>query len=399
MKGSYDINKISIHVEKEINRLNGQLDLFWEQELALYKRAGLVDGMSILDCGCGPGYLLEKLLKLYPEVHCTGIDASETLVKYARNYIVEDFHHRCKIENQSVISLKFSDETFDFVIMRLVLEHLPKPLDALNEVKRVLKKGGQVILINNDFDFHPHTFPNIPELSDLYKAYCVARTEEGGNPVIGRQLPNLLVKAGFSNVFLDVVTAQNTLQGDKAFSRSEGAGIALQLVHSGHLNSETYDRLALQWSNMLQHPDHAIVRILFVAAGVKTEEEKTADNNSTNEKSSITLDYTESVAKKGEMSLSDSIQKITADALKISTDELNPAITLDEYGIDSIASVALRNSLENEFHVSISSLDFFINNSTQDIIALVTSQTDTAAQQKSNESDGNDSESYEEGTL
>ena len=35
------------------------------------------------------------------------------------------------------------------------------------------------------------TYLDFPELKDLYEAYCRARQDDGGNPKIGRQLPNL----------------------------------------------------------------------------------------------------------------------------------------------------------------------------------------------------------------
>jgi aspartate racemase len=59
------------------------------------------------------------------------------------------------------------DESFDFVIARLVLEHLPDPLAALKEVLRVLKVGCRAVFIDNDFDLHERTWPDSPALMEL----------------------------------------------------------------------------------------------------------------------------------------------------------------------------------------------------------------------------------------
>ena len=57
---SYQIRTISSNVEKEIQRLKAQVDLFWEQELKHYVEFGLRDGLSIAELGSGPGFLTEK---------------------------------------------------------------------------------------------------------------------------------------------------------------------------------------------------------------------------------------------------------------------------------------------------------------------------------------------------
>src|SRR5690349_11955728 len=84
VKGSYNISCFAADIEGEIQRLNAQVDLFWNQELPLYRRLGMRDGMNLLDCGCGSGYLLKKVQEVFPGMQCTGIEIEESLVALAK---------------------------------------------------------------------------------------------------------------------------------------------------------------------------------------------------------------------------------------------------------------------------------------------------------------------------
>src|SRR5688572_22945896 len=160
IEGSYDVSTFAVSVDAEIERLNAQLDLFWDQELALYQRFGLRDGMRVLDCGCGPGHLLAKLHSVYPALRSVGIEVDDQLVSAAQTVVTERKLTNCQIWRQSITALELPDNSFDFVVSRLVLEHLPDPMPALNEALRVLKVGGSAVFIDNDFDFHERTHPD-----------------------------------------------------------------------------------------------------------------------------------------------------------------------------------------------------------------------------------------------
>jgi ubiquinone/menaquinone biosynthesis C-methylase UbiE/acyl carrier protein len=385
-QGAYDVSTFSVDATAEMDRLNAQLDLFWDQELALYQRSGLRDGIRVLDCGCGPGLLLVKLHALYPGLQSAGIEVDPQLVDRARSVVAQKCPGVCQIFQQSITALAFPENSFDFIVARLVLEHLPDPTPAFNEILRVLKVGGRAVFVDNDFDFHERTFPNIAALEDLYAAYRSARRADRGNPAIGRELPLHLKKAGFASVDFHVIAAHSSVAGDVAFLRAEGAGIPVQLVKTGYLASDSFERVAKDWRSMITARDHAIVRVLFAASGQKLSSTMPVENSSTqvdsrvveadSAKSHESSNPTASPAGVGSAAdISGLIQTTLARELEVPLDSLPPDKPMISLGVDSMAAVALCSELETRFGISVPIEDVLAGKSITDfstqVMALV----------------------------
>ena len=266
---SYKIQDVSGSVEVELKRLKAQVELFWNKELKNYVEFGLKDQMSIVELGSGPGFLIEKLLDAFNQLSITGVEIDDFLVEYSINYLSGKYGNRINITRGSIMDIPLPDKSFDFAITRLVLEHLPDPVGAVKEVYRILKPGGKAVFIDNDFEMHINTFPDIQELRVLYNAYCNCRFDEGGNPKIGRYLPVILSKGGFSDIDFEVICAHNRVIGDDIFFQSEGIGIPSKLVQDGYLESKSLGKIAVKWRDMLKNNDHSVLRQLYMAVGRK----------------------------------------------------------------------------------------------------------------------------------
>lgn len=92
---------------------------------------------KILDIGCGAGFLTNELSLQGHEVH--GVDLSEKSLEIAKK---NDATHQVKYHLASAYELPFQKQTFDVVCAMDLLEHVEKPLQVIQEVGRVLKKGG-----------------------------------------------------------------------------------------------------------------------------------------------------------------------------------------------------------------------------------------------------------------
>jgi ubiquinone/menaquinone biosynthesis C-methylase UbiE len=156
------------------------------------------EGMSILDVGCGTG----AFLQFYQRYKCNlyGIDMSPAMLDLARSRLGD----AADLHLGSAADMPYPDSAFDLVVSMLVLHEIDHPLrlEVLNEIKRVLKPTGRVLLI----DFNPGR----PESIEGWRTKAVILLSE---IAAGRKhfrnyrhfmsingLPYLTKTAGFSSV-------------------------------------------------------------------------------------------------------------------------------------------------------------------------------------------------------
>lgn len=104
----------------------------------------LPENATILELGCGPGYLWKENSSRIPDGWRIMLsDLSSGMLDAAwRNLVVTGRAFQFKeIDAQSI---PFEDETFDAVIANHMLYHVPDKVKALTEIKRVLKPGGRL---------------------------------------------------------------------------------------------------------------------------------------------------------------------------------------------------------------------------------------------------------------
>lgn len=95
-------------------------------------------GARLLDVGCGGGIMMENMKRIGWETE--GVDFDESAVRAANSRGLSA--HIGRLEDQ-----KINSDHFDAVTMSHVVEHLPDPLTTLKEAYRILKPGGELILI------------------------------------------------------------------------------------------------------------------------------------------------------------------------------------------------------------------------------------------------------------
>lgn len=100
-------------------------------------------GMSILDAGCARGRFLRRLASSGAELF--GVDLTEDFLQSARRNVPE-----AAVAGGSLSRLPFRDASFDAVFCIEVLEHLPDTALALDEMARVLRPDGTLLVIDKN---------------------------------------------------------------------------------------------------------------------------------------------------------------------------------------------------------------------------------------------------------
>ncbi|MGZ0188683.1 MAG: ArsR/SmtB family transcription factor [Alphaproteobacteria bacterium] len=108
-----------------------------------------------LDMGVGAGRILALLAPR--AARAVGLDISRAMLTIARDRIAAAGMSHCSVRHGDLYSAPFEDGRFDLITAHLVLHYLDKPAKALVEVGRLLRPGGQALLV----DFAPHSLDRL----------------------------------------------------------------------------------------------------------------------------------------------------------------------------------------------------------------------------------------------
>ncbi|HUP03960.1 MAG TPA: methyltransferase domain-containing protein [Bryobacteraceae bacterium] len=103
-------------------------------------------GGRVLEVAPGPGYFAIELAKL-GDYEINGLDISQTFVDIARAN-AEQAGVRVDFQRGNASGMPFAEDTFDFLLCRAAFKNFTEPVRALEEMHRVLKPGGQALIID-----------------------------------------------------------------------------------------------------------------------------------------------------------------------------------------------------------------------------------------------------------
>jgi ubiquinone/menaquinone biosynthesis C-methylase UbiE len=231
--------------QRESIRLKDQADTLTS---LLHGDTAYPKGSLVLEAGCGVGAQSVILASQSPDAKITSMDISPSSILKAQERINAEKIKNITFLQGDIFNLPFEEESFDHVFVCFVLEHLKDPVLALKKLKKILKKGGSLTVIEGDHDtsvFHPYSDDASKTIDCLVKLQAKA----GGNALIGRELYPVISNAGFN----DISVSPRVVYADESLPHMvEGfilntfnamvRGIRDEALSSGMIDAATFDK-------------------------------------------------------------------------------------------------------------------------------------------------------------
>jgi len=200
MSSRENMNKGYVHgyEQRENTRLQDQASTLVE---LLHAGTSYPAQSRVLEAGCGVGAQTITLAKNSPQASITAVDISEASLAEAERRVSASGLRNVQFEQADIFNLPYEPDVFDHIFVCFVLEHLAQPVRALNKLKKHLKPGGTITVIEGDHGsayFHPDS----AAARIAIQCQVELQRRAGGNALIGRELYPLLHAAGYSSILV-----------------------------------------------------------------------------------------------------------------------------------------------------------------------------------------------------
>ncbi len=260
--------------ESMVRNLAYQADAIWPQEKPLFDRYSLSGEIKILDVGCGTGEITRRLAAYYPKATLIGMDILESNLVFARRDS-EEFSERVSYEQGDAFALRFEAASVDLIVCRHMSQAVPDFPLVLAEFTRVLKPGGVLHLLSEDYGMlhfpvgrlDPDRFWNENAVKFLSSIGCDGR--------IGRHSPALLEDAGYQDITMDYITVDTLRVPRTTFAgiiRAWRDGYATVLAEASNRDVATVTDDMNALIHAIETPPNYVVWHVPVISGRKFQE-------------------------------------------------------------------------------------------------------------------------------
>jgi SAM-dependent methyltransferase len=232
------------------------------------------DHSLVLEAGCGTGAQTVIVAPKNPRTRFISIDISETSLAQAKENASAAGIDNVEFRVADILHLDFPDAMFDHIMVCFVLEHLPGPDAALQSLKRVLKPGGSITLIEGDHG-SAYFYPRSDAANAAIGTQVALQAASGGNALIGRELYPLLTRAGFHEcgvsprmVYADASRPEMVEGFTKNTFTAMIEGVRENALRAGLIDPAVFDK-GISDLYRSAKPDGVFCYTFFKGAGIK----------------------------------------------------------------------------------------------------------------------------------
>ena len=231
-------------------------------------------GSRVLEAGCGVGAQTLMLARNSPGAEITAIDLSEASLAQAKKNLDAEGIANVTLKRGDIFELPYEAAFFDHAFICFVLEHLASPVEALKCLKKIIKPGGTITVIEGDHGsvyFHPESSNARRAINCQIALQALA----GGNALIGRQLYPLLTQAGFKGcrvsprmVYVDAGRPHFVEGFTKNTFTAMIQGVREKAVAAGIIDRESFDK-GIRDLYRTAEPDGVFCYTFFKATAIR----------------------------------------------------------------------------------------------------------------------------------
>jgi len=216
--------------------------------------------MTILDIGCGPGSITIDFARLVPHGHVTGVEYVPEPLEKARALASSQGVTNISFEVGDIHSLPLPDDSFDIVHAHQVLQHIADPIQALREMRRVVKPHGIVACRESaSMTWYPNS-DGLELWSELSMRMCRAK---GGNPNPGSYIHVWAEKAAFIKAKITKSASswcfssdeEREYWGGSMEERTKSSGFTKISLNEGFSTQADLAKMARGWKEFRQNQD------------------------------------------------------------------------------------------------------------------------------------------------
>jgi SAM-dependent methyltransferase len=251
--------------QAEQERLERQAEELAQESGWLFDQIGVRAGWRVVEIGCGPRGCLGLLSERVGATgRVVGVERSAEQVERARRFAVDGNLTNVEVLHGDARETGLDDAAFDFATARLVLVNVPEPEKIVEEMVRLVRRGGMVALHEPDSTtqrVHPPLSAQT-RLLELLNRYA---ERNGIDRSIGLRVPRMLRDAGLVDVRVNsLVHAYPPGHGRRPMLLEFVENARVRLLDAGLIREVELDELTAALRRHLDDPGTLVVSSLFL---------------------------------------------------------------------------------------------------------------------------------------